>query len=50
MNCLEKRILKNGIVKNANVLKVDSFLNHQIDIKLLQEMALECNIDLKILK
>lgn len=41
MNCLEKRILKNGIVKNANVLKVDSFLNHQIDIKLLQEMALE---------
>ncbi len=41
MNCLEKRILKDGIVKKGNVLKVDSFLNHQIDIDLLNEMAKE---------
>ena len=32
MNCLEERILKDGIVKEGNVLKVDSFLNHQMDI------------------
>ena len=31
MNCLEERILKDGIVKEGNVLKVDSFLNHQMD-------------------
>ncbi len=41
MNCLEKRILQDGIVKPGNVLKVDSFLNHQIDINLLDEMAKE---------
>lgn len=41
MNCLEERILKDGVVKKGNVLKVDSFLNHQIDIKLLNEMAKE---------
>ena len=41
MNCLEKRILKDGIVKPGNVLKVDSFLNHQIDINLLDEMGKE---------
>ncbi|MGI6607614.1 MAG: xanthine phosphoribosyltransferase [Erysipelotrichaceae bacterium] len=41
MNCLEKRILKDGIVKPGNVLKVDSFLNHQIDINLLDEMGRE---------
>lgn len=29
MNCLEERILKDGIVKEGNVLKVDSFLNHK---------------------
>ena len=34
MNCLEERILKDGIVKEGNVLKVDSFLNHQMDIDL----------------
>ena len=32
MNFLEERILKDGIVKEGNVLKVDSFLNHQMDI------------------
>ena len=30
MNCLEEKILKDGIVKEGNVLKVDSFLNHQM--------------------
>lgn len=34
MNLLEERILKDGIAKEGNVLKVDSFLNHQMDIKL----------------
>lgn len=32
MNFLEERIVKDGIVKDGNVLKVDSFLNHQMDI------------------
>lgn len=41
MNCLEERILKDGIVKEGNVLKVDSFLNHQMDVKLFDEMAKE---------
>lgn len=41
MNFLEERICKNGVVKEGNVLKVDSFLNHQIDISLLEEMGKE---------
>jgi len=41
MNCLEERILKDGIVKEGNILKVDSFLNHQMDVKLFDEMAEE---------
>ena len=41
MNCIEERILKDGIVKEGNVLKVDSFLNHQMDIALFSEMAKE---------
>lgn len=41
MNCLEERILKDGIVKEGNVLKVDSFLNHQMDIALFNEMGKE---------
>lgn len=41
MNFLEKRILKDGVVKPGNVLKVDSFLNHQMDISLLDEMGEE---------
>ena len=41
MNFLEERILKDGIVKPGNVLKVDSFLNHQMDIALLDEMGKE---------
>lgn len=41
MNCLEERILKDGVVKEGNVLKVDSFLNHQMDIELFNEMGAE---------
>ena len=41
MNFLEERIIKDGIVKPGNVLKVDSFLNHQMDIELMQEMGRE---------
>ncbi|MBR4879699.1 MAG: xanthine phosphoribosyltransferase [Clostridia bacterium] len=41
MNFLEKRILKDGVVKEGNVLKVDSFLNHQMDINLFDEMGKE---------
>ena len=51
MNFLEERILKDGIVKPGNVLKVDSFLNHQMDIALLDQIGEEfkrrfadCNI------
>ncbi len=41
MNCLEERIVKDGIVKEGNVLKVDSFLNHQMDIELMNEIGKE---------
>lgn len=41
MNFLEERIVKDGIVKEGNVLKVDSFLNHQMDIELFDEMGRE---------
>ena len=41
MNFLEERILKDGIVKPGNVLKVDSFLNHQMDIALMEEIGRE---------
>ena len=41
MNFLEERILKDVVVKEGNILKVDSFLNHQMDVKLFDEMAIE---------
>ena len=41
MNFLEERIQKDGIVKEGNVLKVDSFLNHQMDVALLEQMGEE---------
>lgn len=41
MRILEERIAKDGIVKEGNILKVDSFLNHQMDVELFHEMALE---------
>ena len=41
MKLLEERIQKDGIVREGNVLKVDSFINHQMDIPLFREMAKE---------
>ena len=41
MNFLEERIMKDGIVKPGNVLTVDSFLNHQMDIALMDQMGKE---------
>lgn len=41
MQLLEKRIIKDGKVFSGNVLKVDSFLNHQIDVELLDKMGEE---------
>ncbi len=41
MNFLEERILKDGVVKPGNVLKVDSFLNHQMDIALMDQIGQE---------
>ena len=43
MNFLEERIQKDGIVKEGNVLKVDSFLNHQMDISLFRQIGEEFN-------
>ena len=41
MKLLEERIQKDGIVKPGNVLKVDSFINHQMDVALISEMGKE---------
>ena len=41
MNFLEERIVKDGVVKPGNVLKVDSFLNHQMDISLMDQLGEE---------
>lgn len=41
MQLLEERIRKDGVVKRGNVLKVDSFLNHQMDVELFNEMGKE---------
>ena len=41
MNFLEERIVKDGVVKEGNVLKVDSFLNHQMDVQLIDEVGRE---------
>lgn len=41
MKLLEERIRKDGIIRSGNVLKVDSFINHQMDIRLFEEMAKE---------
>ena len=41
MNFLEERIVRDGIVKEGNILKVDSFLNHQMDVTLLDEIGKE---------
>ncbi len=41
MKLLEERIRKDGVVKDGDVLKVDSFLNHQMDVQLFNEMGRE---------
>ena len=41
MRLLEERILKDGVVMEGDILKVDSFLNHQMDVSLFREMAEE---------
>lgn len=41
MNFLEERIVKDGVVKAGNILKVDSFLNHQMDVRLFCQMGEE---------
>lgn len=41
MNFLEEKILKDGVVKDGNILKVDNFLNHQIDVDILRQVAQE---------
>lgn len=41
MNFLEERILRDGVVNSNSVLKVDSFLNHQMDIALIEEIGRE---------
>ena len=41
MQLLKERILKDGVVKPGNILKVDSFLNHQMDIELFEKMGEE---------
>lgn len=41
MNFLEERIMKDGVVKEGKILKVDSFLNHQMDVRLFKQMGEE---------
>lgn len=41
MELLKQRILKDGVIKPGNILKVDSFLNHQMDIPLINEIGKE---------
>ena len=53
MNFLEEKILKDGIIIQGNILKIDSFLNHQIDIGIIRQIAIELKRrfgDLKINK
>ena len=45
MKELEDRIIKDGTVKSGGVLKVDSFLNHQMDVALFQDMAKQWHED-----
>ena len=41
MNFLEEKIITDGIIKAGNLLKVDNFLNHQIDIDIIRQIAYE---------
>lgn len=39
LNLLQKKILADGVIKSGDVLKVDSFLNHQIDVPFISELG-----------
>ena len=41
MNFLEEKILSDGVIKQGNILKIDNFLNHQIDISIMRQIAHE---------
>lgn len=41
MNFLEEKIIQHGVIKEGNILKVDNFLNHQIDIDVIRQIAYE---------
>ena len=41
MNFLEEKIKEDGIIKEGNILKVDNFLNHQIDVDIIRQIAFE---------
>lgn len=41
MNFLEEKILSGGVVKPGDILKIDSFLNHQLDISIIRQIAIE---------
>ena len=41
MKCIEEKILKDGLVLNNSILKVDSFLNHQVDSEVIDAFAKE---------
>ena len=41
MNFLEEKILSDGVIKQGNILKIDNFLNHQIDISIMRKIAWE---------
>lgn len=41
MNFLEEKILSDGVVKPGDILKIDSFLNHQLDISIIRQIAVE---------
>ena len=47
MQILKDRIRKDGKIREGNVLKVDSFLNHQMDVSLFREIGKSSNADLK---
>ena len=41
MNFLEEKIKEDGVIKEGNILKVDNFLNHQIDVDIIRQIAYE---------
>ena len=41
MNFLEEKIIEDGVIKEGNILKVDNFLNHQIDVDIIRQIAYE---------